>query len=121
MTNGIVLLDYLQEERFRLVCVGLALLAVEQMLDCTDECIQVMFISHSPQTFVQMNMDYYVISSLMKAFRNILTILTTKPKFQVLRDKPHFVSIVYWYFVSSSVHTQDSTEWNSTTRDWIKE
>lgn len=56
-----------------------------------------MFISHSPQTFVQVNMDYYVISSLMKAFRNILTILTTKPKFQVLRDKPHFVAIVNWY------------------------
>ena len=55
------------------------------MLDCTDECIHVMFISHSPQTFVQMNVDYYVISSLMKGFRNILMILTTKPKFQVLR------------------------------------
>lgn len=69
---------------------------IERMLDCTDECIHVMFISHSPQTFVQMNVDYYVISSLMKGFRNILMILTTKPKFQVLRDKNQFMKTITW-------------------------
>ena len=41
-------------------------------------------------------MDYYVLSSLMKAFRNILTILDTKPKFQVLRTHPRFPSIISW-------------------------
>ena len=97
LTNGTALPESLLEARFPSVSAGVAHLKVEQMLDCTDECIHVMFISHSPQTFVQVNMDYYVISSLMKAFRNILTILTTKPKFQVPRDKPHFVAIVNWY------------------------
>ena len=63
------------------------------MLNCTNECINVMFISHAPALFVKRDIDYYVISSLMKGFRNILTILDTKPKFQVLRNHLLFKQI----------------------------
>ena len=69
---------------------------VEQMLFCTNECLQTMFITHSEGAFTKTDIDYYVLSSLMKAFRNILSILDTKPKFQILRDKPFFVNITKW-------------------------
>ena len=55
-----------------------------------------MFIAHAPGAFTRAKMDYYVLSSLMKAFRNVLTILNTKPKFQVLRTHSHFPSIISW-------------------------
>ena len=56
-----------------------------------------MFITHSEGAFARYDIDYYVISSLMKAFRNILTIMDTKPKFQVLRDNAYFVEITKWF------------------------
>ena len=66
------------------------------MLACTDECLHIMFISHCSSLFTQVNIDYYVISSLMKGFRNVLSILTTKPKFQILREMPEFNNIIQW-------------------------
>ena len=67
------------------------------MVSCTNECFQTMFITHSEGAFARYDIDYYVISSLMKAFRNILTIMDTKPKFQVLRDNAYFVEITKWF------------------------
>ena len=71
-------------------------LILDQMVFCTDDCLKTMFIVHAPGAFTKPNMDYYVISSLMKGFRNVLSILETKPKFQVLRENPNFLGIVSW-------------------------
>ena len=69
---------------------------VAEMLACTEDCFHTMFIIHAPGVFIRTKMDYYVLSSLMKAFRNVLTIIDTKPKFQVLRTHPRFPSIISW-------------------------
>ena len=69
------------------------------MIRCTEECIGVMFISHCPMLFVKRDIDYYVLSSLMKGFRNILAILDTKPKFQIIRNHPNFLPIINTYFL----------------------
>ena len=67
---------------------------LETMIRCTDECFGVMFITHCPMLFVKRDIDYYVLSSLMKGFRNILTILDTKPKFQIIRNHPSFLPVI---------------------------
>ena len=66
------------------------------MSQCTVECILTFFISHAPQFFTSRTIDYYVISSLMKGFRNILNILTTKPKFQPICTNVNFLKIIGW-------------------------
>lgn len=96
LMSGIVLRNSLLKEKSVQVKIGEVHNEVDQMVACTEDCFRTMFITHSPGTFTKPNMDYYVISSLMKAFRNILTILNTKPKFQVLRDNAHFVPIMSW-------------------------
>lgn len=67
------------------------------MAECTRECIFTMFITHAPEQFVKRDIDYYVISSLMKGFRNLLTILTTKPKFQPICSHGIFIQTVDWF------------------------
>ena len=77
--------------------------SIETMIRCTDECFGVMFITHSPTLFVKRDIDYYVLSSLMKGFRNILTILETKPKFQIIRNHPNFLPVINSYSCDSPV------------------
>lgn len=73
------------------------------MAECTNECILLMFISHAPTLFVNKDIDYYVLSSLMKGFRNILMILSTKPKFQPIQYNTIFMQIVTWFFLFFSL------------------
>lgn len=68
------------------------------MAQCTRECIHTMFIKHAPEQFIKRDIDYYVISSLMKGFRNILTILKTKPKFYPLCTHGIIIQVVTWFF-----------------------
>ena len=96
LMNGIVLQKCLLKERLMQVRTRGADYGLDQIVACTEDCFQTMFISYAPGVFTKPNMDYYVISSLMKAFRKILMILNTKPKFQVLRDNPRFVPIMSW-------------------------
>ena len=96
LMNGIGLQKCWLKERLMLVITRGIDHDVDQMVACTEDCFQTMFISYAPGVFTKPNMDYYVISSLMKAFRNILMILNTKPKFQILRDNPRFVQIMTW-------------------------
>ena len=88
LMNGIVLQKCLLKERLMQVRTRGADYGLDQIVACTEDCFQTMFISYAPGVFT--------ISSLMKAFRNILMILNTKPKFQVLRDNPRFVPIMRW-------------------------
>lgn len=63
---------------------------VAEMLACTEDCFHTMFIIHAPGVFIRTKMDYYVLSSLMKAFRNVLTIIEHKTQVPVLRTHSAF-------------------------------
>ena len=98
LMNGIALQDSLLLEQFILVLILSHFHWKDQMAECTNECILLMFISHAPTLFVNKDIDYYVLSSLMKGFRNILMILSTKPKFQPIQYNTIFMQIVTWFF-----------------------
>ena len=102
-TNGTKWLNVLQSKKSILVPENCLPHSIETMIRCTDECFGVMFITHSPMLFVKRDIDYYVLSSLMKGFRNILTILETKPKFQIIRNHPNFLPVINSYSCVSSV------------------